>query len=196
MNGSCSTVTGSPVPDQVRKTPNSHEPRTNRKRCQDVAFPQLLGSCSPSPQNCECRCSRCGSWEGHWPSSLLPPHASAALTRPPSSCCSWAWGPLAVGHISRALGQVAHLGPSRKLLSLPPVGSQPPPPWPDPILRSATPLGPPGPHRHVPQTETLGGRRTVGWKCLLLPEKLPRRLGTKLFSSIVNWPQDNFLSTY
>lgn len=50
----------------------------------------------------------------------------------------------------------------------------------------------PGPHLHVLQTETLGGRGTVCWKCLLLPEKLPGRLGTKLFSSIVNWPQDNF----
>lgn len=29
-----------------------------------------------------------------------------------------------------------------------------------------------------------------------LPEELPRHLGMKLFSSIVNWPQDSFLSTY
>ena len=74
------------------------------------------------------------------------------------------------------------------------------------LLESGVPNLPSPPPRHLLNPPALHVLRTetVAWwqKDLLvgnasLPETLPRHLGTKLFSSIVNWPRDNlFLSTY
>lgn len=187
-NGSCSTVTGTPMPQQVRKTPNSHEPRTNlRKDTRTWLLPSCRAPVSRHPRNWERRCGCCGPREGR-----CLPHAPSARVHStdmpctflcpwPGGCCE---GPiLSVSETQPKAVVITSCGkPASAALA-----------GPHPQERSSPgPRGAPLPR--ATHRDTRWQKDCVGNASL--PEKLPRRLGTKLFSSIVNWPQDNFLSTY